>query len=193
MNQLDGQQSLGVLDALDTGLIVLDGDARVAAWNAWLVSASGISAQDAVGKRLEDMFPGTLPASLTSAISDAQASGASRLLTHSLNPVLFPLWTRSRQELIHNVSVRPLGSAPHSRCLVQIVDVTMAVRREQVLRARQSARYDAVVNSAPDAILTLDAQGVIQLANPAAAQEFGYTPQELVGLDMAVLLNAPEP
>jgi PAS domain S-box-containing protein len=193
MNQRNDQQSLGVLDALDTGLIVLDGDARVLAWNAWLVSASGISAQDALGERLEDVFPGTLPTSLSSAISHAQESGASRLLTHSLNPVLLPLWTRSRQQLIHNVSVRPLGPAPYSRCLVQIVDVTMAVRREQVLRARQNARYDAVVNSAPDAILTLDSQGVIQLANPAAAQEFGYAPQELVGLDMAVLLDAPEP
>jgi PAS domain-containing protein len=30
------------------------------------------------------------------------------------------------------------------------------------------------VNSAPDAILTLDAQAVIQLANPAAARELGY-------------------
>nr|WP_246718909.1 response regulator [Microvirga terrestris] len=69
----------------------------------------------------------------------------------------------------------------------------MAVRREQVLRARQNARYDAVVNSAPDAILTLDAQGLIQLANPAAVREFGYAPQELVGLDMAILLDAPEP
>jgi PAS domain S-box-containing protein len=193
MNQRDNQKSLGVLDALDTGLIVLDGDRRVLAWNAWLVSASGISAQDAVGKRLEDLFRGTLPTSLTSAISDAQGSGASRLLTHSLNPVLFPLWTRSRQELIHNVSVRPLGPAPHSGCVVQIVDITMAVRREQVLRARQNARYDAVVNSAPDAILTLDAQGLIQFANPAAVREFGYAPQELVGLDMAILLDAPEP
>jgi PAS domain S-box-containing protein len=77
--------------------------------------------------------------------------------------------------------------------LVQIIDITVAVHRETVLRERQNARYDAVVNSAPDAILTLDAQGLIQLANPAAAREFGYAQNQLVGLDMAVLLDAPEP
>ena len=46
--------------------------------------------------------------------------------------------------------------------------------RERILRERQNARYDAVVGSAPDAILTLDAEGKIQFANPAAAREFGY-------------------
>ena len=67
------------------------------------------------------------------------------------------------------------------RCLLQIVDVTVMAGRERILRERQNARYDAVVDSAPDAILTLDAEGVIQLANPAAAREFGYAPDELIG------------
>ena len=125
-------------------------------------------------------------------LRDALDAGSSRLLTHSLHPLLLPLRTRSGGQLIHNVSVRPLGARPHLRCLVQIVDVTVAVQREQVLRERQNARYDAVVNSAPDAILTFDAQGVIQLANPAAAREFGYALRELVGLEMTVLLDAPE-
>jgi PAS domain-containing protein len=47
-----------------------------------------------------------------------------------------------------------------------VVDVTVMAGRERVLRERQNARYDAVVGSAPDAILTLDADGKIQSANP---------------------------
>ncbi|HZA94154.1 MAG TPA: PAS domain-containing protein, partial [Gemmatimonadales bacterium] len=185
--------SAAVFEALDMGLTALDGHGRVAAWNAWLASASGIPAQDAIGKRLDELFPGAGPSRLASAVSEALVSGASRLLTHSLHPALLPLRTRSGQELIHNVSVRPLGQAPYHKCLVQIVDVTTAVYRERILRERQNARYDAVVNSAPDAILTLDAQGFIQLANPAAAREFDYAPSDLVGREMAVLLDAPEP
>jgi PAS domain S-box-containing protein len=192
MHQLEDEMSRAVLDTLDTGLIVLDSDRGVLAWNAWLASASGVSSQEAIGRRLEELFPASDLRPLASAISEALGSGASRLLTHSLNPALLPLRTRSGQELIHNVSVRPLGQAPFSQCLIQIVDVTMATQRERVLRQRQNARYDAVVNSAPNAILTLDAQGVIQLANPAAARELGYAQQELVGQDIAVLLNAPE-
>ena len=192
MHQIEDELLSAVFDAVDTGLIVLDGGTHVVAWNAWFASASGISSQDAAGRRLDELFPGAVPPGLKSAIADALDAGSSRLLTHSLHPLLLPLRTRSGGQLIHNVSVRPLGARPHLRCLVQIVDVTVAVQREQVLRERQNARYDAVVNSAPDAILTFDAQGVIQLANPAAAREFGYALRELVGLEMTVLLDAPE-
>jgi PAS domain S-box-containing protein len=192
MHQIEDELLSAVFDAVDTGLIVLDGGTNVVAWNAWFASASGIPSQDAAGRRLDEVFPGAVPPGLKSAIADALESGSSRLLTHSLHPLLLPLRTRSGGQLVHNISVRPLGTRPHLRCLVHIVDVTVAVQREQVLRERQNARYDAVVNSAPDAILTFDAQGVIQLANPAAAREFGYALRELVGLKMTVLLDAPE-
>jgi len=76
--------------------------------------------------------------------------------------------------------------------VVQIADVTTAAERERVLRQRQNARYDAVVHSAPDPILTFDSDGLIQLANPAAAQEFGYSRHELVGQPLARFLQNPE-
>jgi PAS domain S-box-containing protein len=64
--------------------------------------------------------------------------------------------------------------------VVQIADVTLAARRESVLRQRQNARYDAVVDSALDPILTFDATGEIQFANPAAEREFGYPRADLL-------------
>ena len=83
----------------------------------------------------------------------------------------------------------PLGNRPNLGCLLQIVDVTVVAGRERILRERQNARYDAVVGGAPDAILTLDAAGVIQLVNPAAAREFGYASDELIGQSMDFLLE----
>jgi len=193
MGEIHDELLSAVFDAVDTGLIVLDGGMRVVAWNAWFASASGISSRDAAGRRLDEVFPEAVPPGLKSAIADTLETGSSRLLTHSLHPLLLPLRTRSGKTLIHNVSVRPLGTLPNLQCLVQIVDVTVAVQREQVLRERQNARYDAVVKSAPDAIITLDADGVIQLANPAAAQEFGYALNELTGLKITALLDVAEP
>jgi PAS domain S-box-containing protein len=187
----EDELSGAVFDALDTGLILLDSDRRMVAWNAWLEATSGISFQQALGRRIEELFPGVVPR-LRSAIAEALEAGASSVLTHALHPTLLPLRTRAGRELIHDIVVRPLGRMPHSRCLVQVNDVTVAVQRERVLRQRQNARYDAVVNSAPDAILTLDADGVIQLANPAAARELGYAQHELVGGRVAALLESRE-
>ena len=152
-------------------------------------NASGISDAAARGRRLDELFPGRIPPRLATAISQALELGASSLVTHSLHPAILPLRTPTGRQLVHNISVRPSRqTGPTSRCLLQIVDVTVVAGRERILRERQNARYDAVVGSAPDAILTLDAEGKIQLVNPAAAREFGYSPDELIGQPMSSFL-----
>jgi PAS domain S-box-containing protein len=179
----------GVLfDAIDVGLVLLDGEHRIVGWNSWMEWTSGIAVAGAKGRRFEEVFPDT-PPRLATAIAQALDLGASSLLTHALNPRVFPLRTRIGKTLIHDISVRAIGRRPALQCLLQIVDVTVMAERERVLRDRQNARYDAVVGSAPDTILTLDAQGIIRYANPAAAREFGYAADELVGQSMGLLLQ----
>jgi PAS domain S-box-containing protein len=181
MPQLKEDLRGGIFDALDIGLILLDSDRRIIAWNSWIAAASGISKTEAVGKELAELFPGLDLGRLNAAVAEALKSGTSSLLTHSLHPSLFPLKTRAGMELIHDVSLRTAGEKPFTNCLVQVTDVTVAVQRERVLRERQNARYGAVVDNAPDAILTIDAEGVVQFANPAARREFGCITEELVG------------
>jgi PAS domain S-box-containing protein len=183
------QSQQSILDALAAGLVVLDRDRRIRHWNAWMVSASGYSAAEVDGKSLTKVFPDIVIGRLDAAITAALESGVSSLLTHALHPNLFPLKTRSGRTLLHDVTVSAIGAAPETTCLVHISDVTMAVRRERYLRDRQNARYDALVASAPDVILTLDGDGVIRFANHAAEVHFGYSEQELVGRKAAMLFE----
>ena len=176
----------GIFDAVDIGLIVLDQNGHVLEWNAWMAMASGIPAEAARHHSLDAIFPGAVNIRLAAAIEDALVVGTSSILSNSLHSIVFPLKTRAGRELIHNVSVRPMSGAP-PRCMIQVVDVTIAVERDRMLRSRQNARYNAVVVSAPDAILTLDTKGVIQLANPAAERALGYPAHELVDLPISSL------
>jgi PAS domain S-box-containing protein len=193
MNAPERNVPSGVFDAIDLGLILLDGNRRVIGWNVWIEKASGISNAAAMGHCLDELFPGRIPPRLVTALSQALELGASSLVTHTLHPALLPLRTPTGRKLVHNISLRPVGERPNLRCLLQILDVTVAAGRERVLRERQNARYDAVVGSAPDTILTLDAEGTIQFVNPAAARQFGYSPDELIGRPLSsFLLNAQE-
>ncbi len=189
MRRLESDLSAAIFDALNIGLALLDGDKRVIAWNSWLAVASGITAETATGRRLDAIFPNSGLRRLDLAISEALETGTARLLTHSLHPSLLPLRTPAGRSLVHNILVQPVCEKPASKCLVQVTDVTVAARRAEILRERQNARYASVVDSAPDAILTLDAAGLIQFANPAATREFGYASQELVGHHMGLLLE----
>lgn len=189
MIPLERDELAAAFDALDTGVVVLDGNQRVVCWNYWFASASDISSDQAVGKTISELFPGRSLGRLTTSVSEALELGSSAFLTHSLNPNLLPLRTRAGLPLLHNVSIRPFGERPYSRCLLQIADVTGAAHRERILRERQNARYDAVVESAPDIILTLDANGIVQFVNPAAIRETGFERSELVGRPLGPLFQ----
>jgi PAS domain S-box-containing protein len=193
MIELERELLGAAIDALDVGVVVLDSSQRVIGWNGWLVSASGVSVSGAAGRTLEQIFPQKTSVRLAAAISDALTLNSSSFLTYSLNRDLLPLKTRAGLDMIHNVSVRPLGNMPEPRCLVQISDVTATAHRERVLRERQNARYDAVVESAPDVILTLDAQGLVQSANASTKREMGYDGHELIGRSLDVLFENPAP
>ena len=53
------------------------------------------------------------------------------------------------------------------------------------------ARFEAVLSSALDPILTIDAYGIIQSASKSVQQVFGYAPQEIIGQNVRILM--PEP
>ena len=178
-----------IFDMMDMGVALLDDDRRVVAWNAWLASAASIAAEAALGRRLDELFPAAVANQLAIAVAASLASGTSRLLSQSLHSGLLPLKTRSGQDMIHDVTVRAVDSGHGRYCLIQVSDVSVAVKRERVLRDRQNARYDAVVESAPDVIVTLDDEGIIQFANASAARQCGYVASELVGRPGALLFE----
>ena len=170
-----------ILDVLAAGLIVVATDRSIAHWNKWLVATSHRSSADVVGKPVRDVLAGERLEVLHRAIDSAIDVGASTLLTNALHPALLPLKTLAGRPLLHDLMILPIGGAPSRGCVIQVADVTEPTRRERFLRDRQNARYDALVDSAPDVILNVDAAGLIQLANPAAERLFGYSAHELVG------------
>jgi len=178
-----------ILDAINGGLILLDSEERVTCWNAWMESASGLAQADVSGKTLAEIFPSADLKRLPSAITAALASSASTLITNALSPHLLPLHNRSNRPLLHDIAVSPIGSHPVTACMIFVTDVTMATNRERYLRQQQNARYDAVVESAPDVIITIDHDGLIQFANPAAVSHLGFSVAELIGKEAVELFE----
>jgi PAS domain S-box-containing protein len=189
MSSSDSDFAIGpAFDAVDIGIIVVDRRERIVAWNDWIARVSRRAKSDVLGKSLYEVFPSLRDTRLPAVIGDAFEVGSSSILTHSLNTLL-PLRGEGGHELLHNVIVRPVSSARSEFCLLQINDVTVPVMRERVLRERQNARYHAIVDSAPDAIITTDLDRTIHWVNGAAEHVFGYSPADLLGKKIDFLLE----
>ena len=178
-----------VFDVVDIGLVVLDSERCIIGWNEWIARVSRHPAQDVLGKNLCAVFPDLSGTRLPDVIDDALQAGSSSVLTHTLNTLL-PLQGDSGEPLLHNIVVRPVFSAPAKYCLLQITDVTVAVSRERLLRERQNARYYAIVDSAPDAIITIDDDRRIRWVNGAVDHVLGYGHSELLEQKIDILLES---
>jgi two-component system, cell cycle sensor histidine kinase and response regulator CckA len=69
-------------------------------------------------------------------------------------------------------------------------DITEQKRAETRLRESE-ARLSSIIDTAADAIIVVDGNGVIQSANRSTAAIFGYSPEELAGRHASLLL-APQ-
>ena len=52
----------------------------------------------------------------------------------------------------------------------------------------EQAKADSIVAAAVEGIITIDERGTVDSFNPAAAEIFGYTSEEIVGRDVGVLI-----
>ncbi len=70
---------------------------------------------------------------------------------------------------------------------VLLTDIDDRKRGEDELK-RSEARHRVVVETASDAVVSIDENGRIILANPATKRIFGYNPEKLIGKPLTVLM-----
>jgi PAS domain S-box-containing protein len=85
------------------------------------------------------------------------------------------------------------GSSPELRELAaDFNDMAGTLERRQAALEASEARFRAVVETAADGIITIDARGIIQSVNPEAERLFGYRNDELVGQNVKTLMTSPD-
>jgi len=134
---------IAAANKINAGVIIIDGNGLIWFWNQWLASQSGLSCDVATGQPFLSLFPELKNGRLALAIDSALKNGLSSLLSQSLNKSPLPLFknpfdpTERLQQAIH---VTPLECKNKIRfCLVQVNDVSIAVKKERLLREQAVA------------------------------------------------------
>jgi len=143
------------LDHLHMGVLVLDAQARVVFANRWFLQHSGLTPLHILNKTLADVFPQLERSHFNLFFQQAQASGFPALLSQTLHPAPFPLFSPAPQRcqdklLRQSIRIIPMGFQTASTVdqrytLVQITDVTHSVLRERLLKG-QATKLDELAH-----------------------------------------------
>jgi PAS domain S-box-containing protein len=95
---------------------------------------------------------------------------------------------RSMEQRIFGTQAAVLGVAIFAYVLAAL----FAERRQhEAVMAESANRMRAIVNTVVDGIIIIDDQGTVENLNPAAARDFGYGSEEVIGRNVKMLI--PEP
>lgn len=134
---------LKVINSFDSGVIVLNGQGLVSAWNEWMEEYSQISRKDAINKSLAVVFKEKLNSHLVATIDDVLKTGRSRILSPRLHKHPFPLFRKTQQSFSEEIiSQKTLISRLKTEeggyyCIININDMTASVKREKYLKETQ--------------------------------------------------------
>ena len=171
------------LDLVPAMLHRLDGE--ILHWGQGLETIYGWPAEKAVGRIAQDLLATAFPMPLQEIEAELLRAGAwtgELYCTHCDGRAVIVLsrWSlyawRGDQE---GISVLQFDT-----------DITEAKRTEALLIERE-ARLRSILDTAPDAIITIDEKGIIQSFSNAAERLFDYASRDVIGRSINILMPSP--
>jgi two-component system sensor kinase FixL len=175
-----------LVETARTIVLVLDLEGRIVRFNSYLEELSGWRLEEVQGKC---WFETLLPERDRQRIRElfGRAVAGERTLGNT-NPIV----TRDGRERDIEWFDAPLAVAQGELFGLLCTGQDITERKQVEERLKQSeAGFRAVVDTAVDAIITIDEHGIVQMVNPAAERLFGYTAGEMIGRNIILLMPSP--
>ncbi len=170
------------LDLAPAMMRTLDG--KILLWGRGLQALFGWSPEEAVGRICHELLATIFPLPLSKIQAELLKDGEWRgELVHTHKDghrvVVATQWALHRR-----------GNGDPVSVLESNLDVTEAQRSRSMIEERE-ARLRSVLETAPDAIITIDDRGIIQSFSAAAEKLFAYAAGEVIGRNVKMLMPAP--
>jgi PAS domain S-box-containing protein len=167
----------GLLEAAPDAMVIVDQDGMVVMVNAQTEKVFGYERNDLLGNHVERLVP--------TRFRDVHPFHRNQ---YGKNPRVRPMGAdlqlyalrKDGIEFPVEISLSPMETAEDNLIIAAIRDITE--------RKRAEARFRGLLESAPDAVVVVDQQGIIQLVNSQTEKLFGYDRVEIVGQPVEALV-----
>ena len=179
--------SESIVDAVREPMLIMDGQFRIMRANPSFLSTFGTTAESVEGHQLFKIAEGKFDQSELKKLLKRVLADEAQIEDYKLE--IGSPGQPTRTCLVNARQVR--NGKENDKCiLLAAEEITHRLRTQQGLEERD-ARLSALLDAAPEAIITTDNHGTISSYSPAARTILGYTAQEIMGQNVKMLM--PEP
>jgi PAS domain S-box-containing protein len=171
----------GLMESAPDAMVVADASGRIQAVNAQTERLFGYTRAELLGRPVEILLPERFQ---SREVRDRELGTLARQPGANLEVAAR---RKDGTEFPAEIGVSPLETDQGRLTVAAIRDVTARKRIEELQR-KSEERFRALLDSAPDAMVIVDATGRIQLVNAQAEALFGYSRAELLGTNVDALL-----
>ena len=175
------------IEATDSGIIITDprrDDNPIVYVNPAMVQITGYAAEELIGRN---------PRLLQGRAHEQPGLSEIRAALRERRPVQVVLrnYRKDGSLFLNEVQISPVfGNAGELTHFVGIQhDITERRRSEELLR-ENAERLRSVLETVPDALITIDEYGIVESLSPSAETMFGYAADEVVGRNVKMLMPA---
>ncbi len=165
-------------------VIVRTLDGKILFWGQGLRALYGWSAEEAIGRVAHELLSTVFPMPKSQIEAELLRTGEWRGELVQRHRDGHRLVVASQWALHRDAAGNPMS------VLMVNWDVTAAKRAQSMVEERE-ARLRSVLETAPDAIITIDEQGSVQSFSIAAEKLFGYSAGEVIGRNVNMLMPSP--
>ena len=192
-----------IINNCDIGLVLLGPNDIVLEWNNWMVHHTSLDRNTALGQNFCTLFPGLSNCKISDAIEAAFNSDLSTELSNLSENQSLPLVDKQKLPVSKHIIIKPVtGEVGQTYCLLQITDVSRAVKRERQLVAQsnimeelakklsqEKERAQVTLESIADAVITTDAQGKVHSMNKVAVKLTGWSVEKALNRPVSQIFS----
>ncbi len=167
----------GLLEAAPDGMVIVDDEGTIVMVNAQTETLTGFTREELVGNPVEILVPARFRDIHPFHRKQYSKDSWPRAMGADLD--LYAL-RKDGTEFPVEISLSPMESEDENLIMAAIRDISE--------RKRAEAQFRGLLESAPDAMVVVDEEGVIQLVNSQTEKLFGYDRVQIVGQTIELLV-----
>lgn len=166
-----------MVSACPNAMILVNDKGNIAFVNDYAEKLFGYDRNELIGRNLEILIPIKFSRSHSLSMESYLKNLTKRHMGE--NRELFAV-KKGGVEFPVEIGLNPIITVDGTMILASIIDITERKKTEK--------QFQLIVESAPNAIILVNSEGIIELANEQAKNEFGYAKEELIGKKIELLI-----